>query len=231
MTASRLRIAVLPDSPDARLLAELTSHASDLSEASHTLACAFAAGEGSEVWGPLTSHAVIAYIRPFIASNVRTSLDRMAGFSAIPPGFQTVHDTIRTYRNTTIAHSQSELAMPLPVAILDSSGQGVDVMGISIIQPMPRVVADKFSELISAVEDVVDQATQPVQTRLRNWLKNETREDISSWEQPQAIQAIDSDFTAASSRNPRSRYTAYWHVEPSSFEGQSAEQHFPYFEN
>ncbi|MDQ0925671.1 hypothetical protein QF038_004179 [Pseudarthrobacter sp. W1I19] len=82
MTISRQPLAVLPDTPDTRLLTELTSHASDLSEASHALACALGAGEGSELWIPLTSHAVTAYIRPFILSNVRRRLDEMP---EIPP--------------------------------------------------------------------------------------------------------------------------------------------------
>ncbi|MGO4435096.1 hypothetical protein AB4Y88_17945, partial [Paenarthrobacter sp. RAF9] len=86
---------------------DLTSHANDLSEASHALACALGAGEESELWMPLTSHAVTAYIRPFIFSNVRSRLDEMPGIPAVPAAHQAVHDIIRKYRNTTIAHSQS----------------------------------------------------------------------------------------------------------------------------
>ncbi|GAP54111.1 hypothetical protein AHiyo6_06760 [Arthrobacter sp. Hiyo6] len=213
MTSPRQRIAVLPDSPNARLLAELTSHASDLSEASHTLACAFAAGEGSELWGPLTSHAATAYIRPFIQSSVRSRLDEMTGIPAMPPALKPVHDVIRKYRNTTIAHSQSTLAMPLPVAILNPSGQVEDVMGISLIHPMPRAIADQFSELISAMEDVVECATQPVKERLRAWLKEETPERISRWQQPEVIHRLDSDFTGDSTRKQTPQFTLYWHLE------------------
>ena len=79
MTIPRPPIAVLPDTADTRLLVDLTTHANDLSEASHTLACALSAGEESELWMPLTSHAVTAYIRPFIFSNVRRRLDEMPG--------------------------------------------------------------------------------------------------------------------------------------------------------
>lgn len=227
MTIPRPRIAVLPDSTDARLLAELTSHASDLSEASHTLALGFAAGEGSDLWGPLTSHAVTAYIRPFIHSNVRARLDEMPEFPPIPPALKPAHEAIRTYRNRTVAHSQSELAMPLPVAILDSSGQAVDVMGVSVVHPMPRIIADQFSDLISAMEDAVDQATQPVRERLRTRLQEETPESINGWEQPETIHAIDSDFTAASTRNPASRFTAYWRIEHGTANEQSPDLLFP----
>lgn len=227
MTIPRPRMAVLPDSTDARLLAELTSHASDLSEASHTLALGFAAGEGSDLWGPLTSHAVTAYIRPFIHSNVRARLDEMPGIPPVPPALKQVHDTIRTYRNRTVAHSQSDLATPLAVAILDASGRPVDVMGLSITHPMPLVLAEHFSGLISAMEDVVDQATRPVQDRLRTWLKDETPESISAWKQPESIHAIDSDFTAASKRTHTPRFTTYWRIEHGTADEQSPDLLFP----
>lgn len=153
MDIPRPRMAVLPGTPDARLLADLTSHASDLSEATRTLAAAFAAGEGSDLWLPLTSHAVTAYIRPFIHSNVRTRIDEMPGILAVSPALQSVHDAIRKYRNTTVAHSQSDLAMPLSVAILDDAGQAVDVIGVSIIHQMPLDLAERFGGLVSATEE------------------------------------------------------------------------------
>jgi hypothetical protein len=53
-------IAFLPPSPDADLLAELTSHGSDLSEAVRALAPALDAGEESHLWMPLTMHAATA---------------------------------------------------------------------------------------------------------------------------------------------------------------------------
>ena len=214
MTTPPLRIAVLPDTPDSRLLVELTSHASDLSEASHTLVSAFEAGEGSELWLPLTSHAVTAYIRPFIHSNVRTRLDEMLEIRAIPPALKTLHDVIRQYRNTTIAHSQSDLTMPLPVAFLDGEGQGVKVTGVSIINQMPMAIAERFADLIAAMEDVVDQATRPVLDRLRKWLKDMTPETIRGWAQPDVTGATDLDFSAARKRTSAPRFTAYWHIEP-----------------
>ncbi len=223
MSIPRESFAVLPDTPDARLLADLTSHASDLSEASHALGEAFAAGEGSDLWLPLTSHAVTAYVRPFIHSNVRTRLDEMAGIPAMPTGLKTVHDTIRKYRNTTIAHSQSELAVPLPIAILDAKGQAVNVMGMSLIHPMPRVLAEGFSRLVSAMEDVVNQSTQPVLERLRASLKNETPETIRGWAKPEFAHATDAGFTAAQKRTRTPSFTSYWHVEQAPAGGQPLE--------
>lgn len=209
------RIAVLPDTVDARLLVDLTSHANDLSEAAHALACAFDVGEGSRLWEPLTSHAVTAYVRPFIVSNVRSRLDQMPEVPGLSPNLRSVHDRIRKYRNTTIAHSQFELVMPLPLAILDDEGHGVDVVGVTVTHPMPHAFAQHFAELISASEDIVEQATQPVLERLRAWLRDETPQTISSWQQPDISHAVDTDFTAARARKRAPRFTAYWRVEHS----------------
>lgn len=207
------RVAVLPDMDDTRLLVDLTSHASDLSEASHTLAQALEAGEDSPLWVPLTSHAVTAYIRPFILSKVRARLDEMPGIPAVPAAFVPLHNLVRKYRNTTVAHSQSDLVLPLPVVVLDAAGRVVNVIGISLIQPMPRVIAEQFHSLISAMEDIVEQATEPVRDRLQFWSKRESPEDISRWELPELTHAVDADFTAGRKRSRSPRYTGYWHVE------------------
>jgi hypothetical protein len=209
----RQPVTVLPDTSDTRLLVELTSHASDLSEASHTLARALSEGEGSELWLPLTSHAVTVYIRPFILSKVRRRLDEMSEVPPMPNELQVVHDVIRTYRNTTIAHSQSNLNMPLPLALLDGEGRGVNVAGVSLIHPMPLAMAERFADLIAAMEDVVEQATQPVLERLRDWLKDQDPETIGAWRIPEFIDARDVDFTAAHKRNPKPRFNTYWRSE------------------
>ncbi|MBG6219095.1 hypothetical protein IWX75_003586 [Arthrobacter sp. CAN_A6] len=128
------------------------------------------AAEGSALWEPLISHAITAYTRPFILSKVRARLDHMPEFPGIPNELQDVHDTVRKYRNTTIAHSQSDLVMPLPIAILDDTGNGKDVIGVTLIHPVPGAFIGHFADLIMAMEDLVDQATQPVLKRLRAWL-------------------------------------------------------------
>lgn len=214
MTTPEPPIAVLPDAPETRLLVALTSHASDQSEAANTLRNAFEAGEGSELWLPLTSHAVTAYIRPFIDSKVRTRLDEMPEIPALPPTLTRVHEVIRKYRNTTVAHSQSELTLPLPVAFLDAEGRGVKVSGMSIIHPMPLAIAKRFSGQVSVMEDIVDQATQPVIESLRVWLQSQAPETIKGWDHPEFIHATDPDFSAATRRTPAPRFTAYWHGEP-----------------
>ena len=209
MTSPQQRIAVLPDMPDSRLLVELTSHASDLSEASHTLASAFAAGESSELWLPLTSHSVTAYIRPFIHSNVRRRLDEMPFVPAVPPSLKWLHEVVRQYRNTTIAHSQSNLALPLPVVLLDNAGNPTKVAPVSLINQMPMAFAERFADLVAAMEDAVEHATQPVLERLRAWVMNKTVEEIGNWDPPEFVYAAALEFNAGERRTRVPRYTAY----------------------
>ena len=210
MTSPQPRIAMLPDMPDTRLLVELTSHASDLSEASHTLTSALVAGESSELWLPLTSHAVTAYIRPFIHSNVRMRLDEMPEVPAVPSSMKWLHETIRQYRNTTISHSQSNLALPLPVVLLDDAGQPTKVAPISLINQMPLAIAERFTELILAMEDAVEQATQPVLDRLHAWLRDKTAEEVMNWYPPEFVHATALEFNAGGRRTSFPRFTAFW---------------------
>ncbi|MGJ9372551.1 hypothetical protein [Nesterenkonia sp. CF4.4] len=221
MTISPPRIALLPDSADSRLLTDLTSHANDLSEAANALKGAFSLGEGSELWEPLTSHAVTAYIRPFITSNVQARLDQMSEIPPVPLELLSVHDTIRKYRNTAVAHSQSELVMPLPLAILNDEGQGRDVVGITLTHPMPLAFAEHFAALIAAMENIVDQATEPVLERLRSWLRTETPETIQSWRQPKVAFSEDADFSATRRRKRDPHFMFYAHIEPLS-EGENS---------
>lgn len=206
---------MLPDMADTRLLVELTSHASDLSEASHALGCALAAGEDSELWMPLTSHAVTAYIRSFILSKVRRRLDEMPDIPPVPAALQAVHETIRKYRNTTIAHSQSDLSLPLPLALLDTEGKGVKVVGVSVTHQMPLTIAEGFRDLIAAMEAGVEKATQPVLARLQTWLEEQDPEVISGWGSPRIHHATDTEFTGSRQRGRTPRFGIYGKVEPS----------------
>ncbi|MDQ0279231.1 hypothetical protein QO003_003534 [Arthrobacter silviterrae] len=205
--------AVLPDSADSRLLVDLTSHATDLSEALHTLQSAFDSGEDSVLWFPLTMHAVTAYVRPFIHSNVRDRLDQMTEFPGIPAELQSIHDTIRKYRNTTVAHSQSDLAMPVAVALLDKDGKVRSVQGWTLLQPMPGAVAKSFDRLICAMETIVDDATKLVAERLRERLRNASPEVIAAWPKPEILAARDQEFNGARRRVREPRFTNYWRID------------------
>lgn len=221
VTSRQPHIAVLPDMPDTRLLVELTSHASDLSEAAHTLASALAAGQSSELWLSLTSHSVTAYIRPFIQSNVRRRLDEMPEIPALPASRKWLHEAIRQYRNTTIAHSQSNLASPLPFVLLDNNGKPTKVAPVSLINQMPLAVAEEFADLIAAMEDAVQCATQPVVDRLNAWLRDRTAEEVTAWDPPKILQAAALEFSAGKRRTQIPRYTAYWQEQSPSDEHSS----------
>lgn len=214
--ASQSQLVVLPDSPDTRLLVELTSHANDLSEAAHSLGKALDSGEGSDVWEPLTSHAVTAYIRPFIHSNARARLDHMAEFPGIPAELLATHDMIRKYRNTTVAHSQSDLVMPLPVALLSGVDQVVHVWGMTVVHPMPGTIAVRFADLlttIESIESIVDTAIQPVTERLRAWVQTESRATVRQWQGPEVTHSTDDAFNGYRSRSRIPRFTIYMRTE------------------
>jgi hypothetical protein len=172
-------------------------------------------GEGSDVWEPLTSHAVTAYIRPFIHSNVRARLDQLPGFPGIPHDLLAIHDAIRKYRNRTIAHSQSELVTPLPVAMMSEAGQELHVYGMSVVHLMPQVMAERFAYLLETMERIVDEITEPVQVRLRTWLQTQMPEMISQWKGPEVTHSIDSEFNSTRRRGSVPRFTNYWHVRQS----------------
>ncbi|MDP9999014.1 hypothetical protein [Pseudarthrobacter sulfonivorans] len=89
----------------------------------------------------------------------------------------------------------------------------MNVIGVSLIQPMPRIIAQQFHSLISVMEDIVEKATEPVRERLRAWSKQQSPEGISRWELPELIHAVDTDFTAGRKRNRSPRYTGYWNIE------------------
>jgi hypothetical protein len=207
-------IVAIPDSTDARLLVELTSHATDLSEASHTLRLALDAGEGSELWLPLTMHAATAYSRPFAESKVRSRLDTMKQFSGVPTEITPVHDMVRKYRNTTVAHSQSDLVLPIALALLDENGAVRKVIGVTYIHPMPLAVAEQFAQLVEAVEVLVEEATAPVTERLKEHLAAVPPDIVAGWPPPEAPAAEDHEFSGGRARTRRPQFTAYWRIEP-----------------
>jgi hypothetical protein len=165
------------------------------------------------VWEPLTSHAVTAYIRPFIISNVRTRLDHMSEFPGMPSEYQPIHNMIRQYRNTTVAHSQSNLVMPLPVVLLDESGRVKRVWGMTIIHSMPAATALRFAELITAVEIIVDHAMRPITDRLHTWAQDQPLPTMRQWQNPDVTHATDAEFNCARRRSRLPRFTTYAHVE------------------
>ena len=204
---------MLPDSPDRRLLVELTSHAADLAEAAEALSLALEAGDGSALWQPLTMHATTAYVRPFIHSNVRRRLDQMPGFSIVDESLGELRSIIRQYRNTSVAHSQSSLSTFLVTALLGDDGHVRKVGAIGIHHPMTLDTAERFCELIAIVEASVERMSRPIVDSLLSTARRVAPEVVASWPGPRISSARDVDFSSASSRAHEPHFTAYWRVE------------------
>lgn len=137
----------------------------------------------------------------------------MRDFPGIPEELRSVHDTIRIYRNTTVAHSQSDLVLPLALAILDARGLVTQVQGHAVMQQMPGVLAERFEELIDTMETLVSEATQPVVDQLREQHRHTDTDTVSSWPGPDIAYAQDTDFTATRKRSRNPRFTVYAHTE------------------
>ena len=116
-------IVAVDDSADARLFIELSSHAADLTEASEALHWALQPGQDGpldNVKPYLIGFAAVSYCRCFLHSNVRTPL---GDYIDMPPELMRTHERIKAFRNQTIAHSQSELAVTYPVGVFDSESK------------------------------------------------------------------------------------------------------------
>ncbi|MBP2411598.1 hypothetical protein JOF48_000397 [Arthrobacter stackebrandtii] len=88
-------------------------------------------------------------------SAVRTALaiawqgqDKTPEFQGNPAELQSIHDTIRKYRNTTVAHAQPEPTRPISIALLDVSGRVRDVLRYPLMQPVPVTAARETDRLV-----------------------------------------------------------------------------------
>ena len=101
--------------------------------------------------------AVVAYCRAVLHSNVR---GRLTDHVDIPDELVNVHDRVKTYRNATVAHSQSELAVTYAVGVLDADTLRVrDVTGATVLVPLPNRVVRDFLALIDVMERRLDGAS------------------------------------------------------------------------
>ncbi|TFD27737.1 hypothetical protein [Cryobacterium lyxosi] len=196
---------MIPDSADARLFVELSSYGADLSEARHALALASEGNEDSplrDAAAYLIGFAALAYCRTFFASNVRKPL---TDHISIPDELQDLHRLIGAFRNTTIAHSQSELAITFPVGILDAGTLRVrDVTAATTSQTLPPPLVSRFLALLETVDELLFEVTEPVRQRLIEQLGRSNRAGmVAGGARPIVINATDADFDP---RTKRSRY-------------------------
>lgn len=200
-------VVMLPDTADSRLLAELSSYSEDLSEASDAIEQAFEAGHDSPLWQPLTSYAVVAYMRAFAHSNVRAGL---LAHVQLPDDLVDTHDMIRGYRNTTIAHSQSELSMSLPLATLTPEGTVRHVVPITIRHNLPKSTARRIADAVDRMSALLSKLIQPLAERLTDQYRDAKPDTIAGWPVPELDHERAERFTANSRRRRQPRFVAYW---------------------
>ena len=201
---------MLPDTPETRLLTELSSYADDLSEAAAAMDLALEAGGESPLWPPLTGYAVVAYMRAFVHSNVRSGL---LTHLEIPDDLAETHSMIRTYRNTTVAHSQSQLSLSLPLAALTAEGRVKTVVPITVRHNLPPSTASRISQAIERISALVDDLTRPLTEQLSDKYSSASPEMIATWPVPEVSQKDAEDFSAQSKRGRTPHFAVYWDVD------------------
>ena len=201
------------DSPESRLFIELSSYGSDLAEARDALDLAIRGSEQGSALADASRYlvglAVVAYCRTILHSNVRGPLTDHVG---IPDELVDVHDRVKTYRNATVAHSQSELAVTYAVGILDSDTLRVrDVAGPTVIVPLPNRVVHEFQTLIDVMERRLDEVIEPVRASLMMTLAGMDRSQVEAAVRPDIQEKWAHEFNP---KTKRSRYptghTVYW---------------------
>ena len=122
----------------------------------------------------------------------------------IPVEFAEIHPLVGAFRNTTIAHSQSELSTTFPVGILDAGTLRVrHVTAATYSQTLQPPMVSRFLELLEAVDDLLFEAIEPVRQRLIEKLGGSDRAAmVASGVRTVVINATDADFDPRTKRLP-----------------------------
>lgn len=207
-----LMVAVV-DSSDARLFIELSSYGADLVEARHALDLAIRGDE--EGWpfadanAYLIGFAAIAYCRSILLSNVR---GRLTDHIAVPPELIDIHEQVKSFRNGTIAHSQSELSVTYPVGVLDAATLEVRfIAAATVTSSLPRPVVRRFRTLVVAMEELLDGAILPIRARLEDRMRKADPRDLVAQPLPEVVEKFADEFNPRTKRPPYSKsHTIYW---------------------
>ncbi len=201
------------DSPESRLLIELSSYGSDLVEARNALNLAIEGFDKESVLADASLHlvglAVIAYCRTILHSNVR---GRLTDHVAVPEELGDIHDQVRMYRNATVAHSQSELAVTYAVGVLDSRTLKVrDVTGLTVVVSPPAPMLLEFRELIDEMERRLDEVMEPVRASLARALSEAGPSQFRTATRPEIQEKWAQEFNPRTKRAPHpTGHTVYW---------------------
>jgi hypothetical protein len=192
----------LPDTPDSRLFVEMSSYASDLVEARHALTLALRGLTDDSLLAEATQHlvglAAIAYCRTAMHSNVRGLL---SDHIQLPEHCTEIHDRIRIYRNATVAHSQSELAVTYAIGVFDTDTlEARDVTAATVLVPIPDHLIHEFLALVESAEQLLDQAIEPARERLVNSLAEMDRAEIGGLAGPEILDECALDFDPKTKR-------------------------------
>ncbi|BCW72421.1 hypothetical protein [Arthrobacter sp. NicSoilB8] len=114
----------------------------------------------------MIAFAVVAHCRTHFHSNVRKPL---TDHSAIPDELCDIHRLVGAFRNTTTAHSESNLATTFPVGFLDAAT--LRVPDVTAVQTLPPPLVERFRELVETVDGPHFQVTEPVRHRLVEQLR------------------------------------------------------------
>ena len=165
----QFRFARVPDSDDTRLFVELSGYTNaDLSPALHALESAIRLekmGDPDVLARYLIEYGVVAYCRAFSESKVRK---RLGEHLVVPAEFKQLHEDVTSFRNTTVAHSQSELSTTWPVLVIDQSGEPYvrDIQGANLSQTLPISSVKALIPLIETLVDEIDARLAPVRERI-----------------------------------------------------------------
>ncbi|HYJ28030.1 MAG TPA: hypothetical protein VEW73_09990 [Nocardioides sp.] len=206
--------AFVPDSGDARLFIKLSGYRADLVEAQLGLEWALDSkapeSPTAGAFAIFIGYATVAYCRTILHSNVREPL---TNYVAIPDGLDDMHQLIKSFRNTTVAHSQSDLTSTYVVAdFSDRYPDGAGVIAFTESQTLPWTVVAEFQRLVEHLICGVDELIVPVRGRLTA-LATEER-GAERWRSATDLVVEDltsKEFTARTRRRayPTKR-TAYW---------------------
>lgn len=206
-------VVTVGDSPDARLFVELSSCASDLLEAHSALEMSIECDNSKsplQKAGPyLVGFAVMAYCRCFVPSNVRRAITDSI---EIPQEQLPLHKQVMSFRNATIAHSQSDLATTYPLAVLDpTTFEVLFVSGATVASTLPHSVVEEFRSLVEGLVQLLDDVIDPIRTRLEDGLRKVTPEELLAAAKPVATQAWAEEFNARTKRAPYpDAHPIYW---------------------
>ena len=192
------------DSPDTGLFIELSSYVADLTEAQQALDLAIRGKqEGSpldDARAYLIGFAVVAYCRAVMHSNVRR---RLTDHVAVPADLVEIHNHVKNFRNATVAHSQSDLAVTYPVGVLDADSLEVRyVAGVTTSSTQPWQVVRGYQTLVATMDGLLDQAIETVRTRLERQLRMTDPRILAEVAPPRMIEKFAADFNPKTKRPP-----------------------------